>query len=449
MTAPALEHRHLRSALEFAVAITREGVKRRPPLPVPAELKRYTRHDRLPAASLGPVRRVIEADPEFRRVLGIAATPELVDPVGLLWLRTPDGWEAAIADELDRAAAEVAEGERRSELQRERKRREAAETAAARSRAEVAAAVARAERSEVEITALRAEVDQVRRELESARSEAAEARLEARHANDRERAALARVERLTEELGDADQAHGPRATSAARDDHDTDDGAPARDAAHERARDDEYRRLTDELARLRARTTHLADVARDLAQELLRAGEPPAPDTGTTSGTQVDARPDRGRPSRRADRTRRPIKLPGGVTATSALAVDHLLRSGAVVVVDGYNVSMLGWPSQSLEDQRRALLDLLEAVAGRTGAEIVVVFDGADVVGAASDRRRSVRVVYSPAGVTADDVVRDEVRRLPVSRHVVVVSTDGEIVRDVRADGANTVPSEAFLATVR
>jgi predicted RNA-binding protein with PIN domain len=77
-----------------------------------------------------------------------------------------------------------------------------------------------------------------------------------------------------------------------------------------------------------------------------------------------------------------------------------------------------------------------------------VVFDGASVVGAHASRRRLLRVVYSPEGVIADDVIRDEVRRLPASRAVVVVTNDAEIVGDVKALGANIVPSNALIAVL-
>ena len=47
---------------------------------------------------------------------------------------------------------------------------------------------------------------------------------------------------------------------------------------------------------------------------------------------------------------------------------------------------------------------MAESAAARWGTAIVVVFDGADVQGAASRSRRLVTVQYSPAGVIADDV---------------------------------------------
>jgi predicted RNA-binding protein with PIN domain len=46
-------------------------------------------------------------------------------------------------------------------------------------------------------------------------------------------------------------------------------------------------------------------------------------------------------------------------------------------------------------------------------------------------------------------VIRDEVRRLPATRQVVVVTNDQQIVRDVRAMGANTISSDQLLALIR
>ncbi|HEY4331949.1 MAG TPA: NYN domain-containing protein, partial [Ilumatobacteraceae bacterium] len=65
--------------------------------------------------------------------------------------------------------------------------------------------------------------------------------------------------------------------------------------------------------------------------------------------------------------------------------------------------------------------------------------------GAAAGRRRLVRVRYSPAGVTADDVIRDEVAGIPARTPVVVVTNDQAIVGDVRASGANVVSADVLL----
>ena len=87
-----VEHRHLRSALEFAVLIAAEGQKRRPPLDFPKELKPFLGKNRLPTAALGRVRRVIEADDDFRAAISAGAVPELVDEVGRMWLAGESGW---------------------------------------------------------------------------------------------------------------------------------------------------------------------------------------------------------------------------------------------------------------------------------------------------------------------------------------------------------------------
>jgi predicted RNA-binding protein with PIN domain len=99
--------------------------------------------------------------------------------------------------------------------------------------------------------------------------------------------------------------------------------------------------------------------------------------------------------------------------------------------------------------QRQVLLDTVENVARRYGSDLTVVFDGAGVIGASSDQRRLVRVVYSPEGVIADDVIRSEVARLPATRHVVVVTNDRAVVTDVRGLGANTVSSDRFVALAK
>jgi predicted RNA-binding protein with PIN domain len=149
-------------------------------------------------------------------------------------------------------------------------------------------------------------------------------------------------------------------------------------------------------------------------------------------------------------RHRKPIAVPGGLHGNSEAAAEHMLRvNGVMVLVDGYNVAKLGWKSLSLERQRTACIDVAENIARRWGTSLHIVFDGSSVVGAAAPKRRLVRVSYSPAGVTADDVLRAEVAALDVARPVVVVTNDQAIVADVRAAGCNVMTSDIFLAIGR
>jgi predicted RNA-binding protein with PIN domain len=120
---------------------------------------------------------------------------------------------------------------------------------------------------------------------------------------------------------------------------------------------------------------------------------------------------------------------------------------GAHLIVDGYNVSKTGFGELSLSDQRDRLVRLLSALAARTSAEVTVVFDGA-AVAAVRPPARGIRVLFSPPGVLADDVIRDLVRAEPVGRTVIVVSSDREVADRAAADGARTAASTVLLAAV-
>ena len=97
MSTPSVDLRHLRSALEFAVVMAREGQKIKPPLKSPPELKKYFQLSRLPSTALPAVRRAVEGDDTFRSRLAAGALPELVDPIGRAWLTRAEGWEAEFA----------------------------------------------------------------------------------------------------------------------------------------------------------------------------------------------------------------------------------------------------------------------------------------------------------------------------------------------------------------
>lgn len=407
MTDAPAEHRHLRSALEYAVAMAREGRKFKPPMKSPKGLDKYLKMAHLPGASLGAIRRTIEADEPFRTRIAVGALPELVDPIGKLWLERPTGWEHEIEQLVAAVDADAASAEAANELKRAEKRRAAAETALVRSRAEAAVLLERlAEGSEV-ADGLRSEVAGLTDTVDELRAELVETKLDVRHARDREAAAL-------DKLAKAEAARS---------------AAVAAKGAADGVRDDV---LADRalLAAERSELARLAASAATLAQQLATMAAP------SVDGTPTTVR-------------RTPLALPGGVLGDSVAAGEYLLKSGASILVDGYNVAKLAWPDLDLGEQRVVLLDASENLARRFGSDITVVFDGADVIGATADRRRIVRVVYSPADVIADDVIRDEVRRLPPRRSIVVVTNDRAIVRDVRALGANTMSSDQLVRLMR
>jgi predicted RNA-binding protein with PIN domain len=136
----------------------------------------------------------------------------------------------------------------------------------------------------------------------------------------------------------------------------------------------------------------------------------------------------------------------GSLSSEDPVFLDQLLRLPRVhLVVDGYNVTKTAWPDLSLERQRDRLLGGLAPLVARSGAEVTVVFDAADSVDRPLvNRPRGVRVLFSPAGVIADDVIRELVAAEPRGRPVVVVSSDQEVARDVARDGARVAASTAL-----
>jgi predicted RNA-binding protein with PIN domain len=403
-----IEHRYLRPAIQFAVDFADAGQRLRPPLAFPAALKPFLKQPRIPAAALGKLRRAIEADDEFRIKLATGAAPELVDPIGLEWLRRDDGWEQRIAGLIAAAREAEEHADAATALRRAERRREAAEQVAVRTRAELLQLQARIDELTKSVDAERQRAERSSAEAASSRAELADARAAVRHANDRAEAARQRLERVEVERDSA--SHRAAAAEAQRD-----------QLLVQRAERDGVRIPPGRIGEL----GELARSARTLADRL---------------GGLVDLRPGR----------RQPLALPGGVRSGSPQATDFLLRAPAVlVVVDGYNVAKLAWPGEELIVQRERCLDAVDAVARRYGSEITVVFDGADVVGGHARKRHLARVAYSPAGVQADDVIRDEVSATPPDRPVVVVTNDQAVRRDVAAAGANILSSEHFVAAAR
>jgi len=413
-----IEHRHLRRAIEFAVLIAEEAQKRKPPMPVPNPIRSFYGKPRIPAAALGRLRRAIEADDVFRQRIAAGALPELVDEVGRLWLQRPPNW-AADAQELIRRAEHASEAvDLAAALKRSEKRRVAAEEATVRSLADVARLTAIVDEHQAEVDRLRADLTKADESLAEVKLELIDVRNEARHSRDREAAANSRLASVIAER-DALLESSP--------------GVPVTSPLETAPTESELQQLRD-LADLSARSA--ADASRRVADMLTRRERAVAvvPPSNVASS---------GRGARR-----RPLSLPGGIIASSAEAASFLARSGAAMIVDGYNVAMLGWPNLTLEAARSALIESMENLARRFGTEVTTVFDGAGIVGAHAGRRRATRVVFSPPGVIADDVIRREIERLPADRQVVIVTNDAEVQRDARAAGCNVVSSNALLAVL-
>lgn len=428
---------------------------------VPPSLRPFLRFKKLPAPAVEAARSALD-DESFRQRVRDAvrrvvddpdapemAVDEIVGEVGALALERPDGWSGAVEDAMATARDEAATAADRREERRARRRLEAAEAARRRSEAAREQALAeldderrrrraaedRAEELAERVAALR-EVDEGRaeavRQLKEAEQRVAERALELR--------------RLRAQLGELRQELVEARAGAAAEVPDVPSDGVAR------------RRVVDELGRVASAAGALVDAVAAASSalgvdevELARASTPGpcGPEgldgTGATTGAEAGHGPGRGAG------TRRRAELPPGVFDDSVEAALHLLRlPAAVLVVDGYNVSLEGWPDEPLPAQRRRLVDALRNLQARTGVEPIVVFDGVEAEGGpAGSLPRSVQVRFSPPGVTADDVVVELVGQLPEDRPVVVASSDGELRERSVAAGANTVGSGQLLDVLR
>jgi predicted RNA-binding protein with PIN domain len=458
VAATDLDDETLRPALELAFVVAVVGSRQRPPLPVPAAIKPYQRFQKLPSAALGPVRRAVDDDLEFRERVALVAEESLVGRVGRLWLTRPEGWEDEVAglaaDQAAASEAKEAERQERSAV----KRLDAAEQAARRATAELAAVRAElagehrrrteaeheAARLDRKVTSLSEELGGLRQRV--ARLQPAQGALdEARRALvERDERIASLVEQLREARLDATGLPAPAGASVVA------VAAPEPVAPAETV--PPVAPPAVDLAGLGGALAGAAAAMHDVATSLAAAAHAlesrpvPTPVAPRSSSAPSSAEAAGARTTRRG--RRRPSPLPGGLLAGSVEAAYHLVRvPGILVVVDGYNAAKLGWPDRPLDEQRVRLLDALDELVMRSGCDLTVVFDGADVAGAPSGRRLQ-RVLFSPPGVSADDVIVELVQATPSERPVLVVTTDQEIRRAVAADGANVVTSAQMLGAV-
>ncbi|MFF3287464.1 NYN domain-containing protein [Streptomyces sp. NPDC003023] len=359
--------------------------------------------------------RLGKTQPELAKALESGSPPAAADPVDVAaaaYVLRPVGWVkmvAAAGEEVQRADAERADEAGRREVDRLRE-----ELAEARGQVK-----AETERLRAELDGARKESESVHRKLRSAqadvkRGEAALRRREAEIDGIRAQAAAqvsaaeSETRRLKARLAEAEAAV---------------------EAGRRAAR--EGRSVEDMRLRL------LLDTVLDAAQGLRR--ELALPPAGMHPADTVDAvEPGRMSPKDIAARA---------LSETDPALLDQLLAlPQAHLVVDGYNVTKTGYPTMPLEKQRLRLLGGLSMLAARSGAEITCVFDGAELAAPVLlAPPRGVRVLFSKAGVTADELIRQLVRAEPPGRPVVVVSTDREVADGVAKAGARPVASALLL----
>lgn len=293
-------------------------------------------------------------------------------------------------------------------------------------------------------TLLREKVEQLERTLREAKAQHRERLEELRTENatlrrrlGEARAQLRAVQEESEEVRDA----AARLADAAEHDVRTARAqvrrlrAQVADLEERAGAEDRDRRTARDRAAVRARL--LLDTLTDAADDLRR--ELALPPVEGLPADAVDA-----------------VHATDGASTSSAAGVlgpaspellEHLLAMPrSRLLVDGYNVSRSAWPSSPLEAQRIRLAGLVGALVARTGAETTLVFDAQHTTEPPPTQvPRGVKVVFSPYGVIADDVIVEYVEAEPRGRTVVVVTDDAELAERTRRAGSRVVRAAALL----
>jgi len=352
--------------------------------------------------------------PDLAEALRQGTTPAAADPVELAavaYVLRPEGWPAVVAGASDVVAAERSAAARKQTSDQIRRLHRQLDDAVAELRES-------RERHRGQVAALKAENAELRRKLGDARA--------GRRAAD---------QRAEEALAAAEEATSRSSVSAA---------TSEAELRRLRARVAE---LTGELTALRRaeregrgtatlRARLLLDTVLEATQGLRRELALPAVEGSPSDAVEADLA---------AQGSRTPTGA-GSLPQDDPRLLEQLLTLPRThLVIDGYNVTKTAWPGSPLESQRDRLLAGLAPLAARSGAQVTVVFDAAETVSRPLvNPPRGVRVLFSPAGVIADDVIRQLVAAEPSGRSLVVVSSDREVVRDVSRSGARTAAAPAL-----
>lgn len=417
------DHVALRPALELAFLVAAVGSRQHPPLAVPAALRPFVRHQKMPGAARQSVYDAVTNDVDFRlRVLSVA-DEATVGPAGMVWLTRAANWESALASLAEHTPAGVKEDPKLVRAQRALRDAKAALVGV-----KTELALARRQLHEAEVAATKAE-----RTRAGMEGEIAGLRSKLEH-SEADRASLLRELRELTDIIDRNEQE--------RDDRDVGPWdavfIPDPDTV-------DFARLSADLTAAEEANMAFAEALTVVRRSLYRP-ENAAPARTAPVVQLVPPLASVKKSSKSPRRKRHRLRLPGGVRVATIEEAKFLVSSvAAIVVIDGYNVAKLAFPRASLVQQREQLLDLTDEMQARFGTHMIVVFDGADVGPTRAPRRR-VSVQFSPAGVTADDMIVSWLTAEPLDQAVVVVTSDNAVREACDLLGAQLIHSAAFLA---
>ncbi|MBM4386929.1 MAG: NYN domain-containing protein [Deltaproteobacteria bacterium] len=119
------------------------------------------------------------------------------------------------------------------------------------------------------------------------------------------------------------------------------------------------------------------------------------------------------------------------------------------IVVDGYNfIGAVKRLNPGLENLRESLVSEIEEYAALSGRSVIVVFDGGEEgeTYTSKNARKGVKVVFSPPGVEADDVIIEICRKYS---GCLAVTNDSYIRKAIESYNSFAVSCEEFAETMR
>ena len=119
-------------------------------------------------------------------------------------------------------------------------------------------------------------------------------------------------------------------------------------------------------------------------------------------------------------------------------------------LIDGHNlIPKLGLHLDSIDDEME-LISILQEFCRRTRKQIEVFFDGAPTPHAGTRKLGAVTAHFVRLGTTADNAIRNRVKRLGKSaKNWTVVSSDRQVQAEARAAHTEVVSSDSFASLLK
>lgn len=420
---------------------------------IPAALHPLMRFKKLPRHGILQVLDAVDQHEEFRDVVVELIDDDSTSEPAQLFLKRPEGWVGDLDSLLQ---AEVQSAEEKTETKRTaklEKRLEQVQQLLQSAREEIEQLADERGRLESHVEVLNTELRAVQAERDQLRDERKTTIGQLKQTEDLARQRLQRVRDL--EAGD-------KTHSAQTGNDDADEMSELRSQLVEH-----QQQLVAQQLRIDSLNTIITTTVEHLQHSIEQARED-TPNTGTDNETtritgerdvssSSDERSARtsSAPTAKADhplpRTGRriPVRLQQGLHEGTVEGARQLISSPRITLIDGYNVTMKGWPKLDQRAQRDALIGAAGNVAKQTGGMFWLVFDGI-----AEQNRPSVtvplevRVFFSAHDQEADDLILDLIDELDVAQSVVVVSSDRRVQDGARQRGASVIRSDLFLTVL-